>query len=165
MAMYSIRLDGDTRAMLRRIRSFSEIDKRASMRHWLRARASRRWNGSSRAKARDGRRWKTSIRAAQEGGKTLIQSAQLRNSIHAKSDTSGFALGTNVKYAATHQFGEPGRTIRARKKKALRFQVGGKWVTKKQVRITIPARPFLGLSEDDMQEMKATVEEFIQKED
>ncbi len=67
--------------------------------------------------------------------------------------------------AATHQFGEPGRTIRARKKKALRFQVGGKWVTKKQVRITIPARPFLGLSEDDMQEMKATVEEFIQKED
>ena len=47
----------------------------------------------------------------------------------------------------------------------LRFQVGGKWVTKKQVRITIPARPFLGLSEDDMQEMKATVEEFIQKED
>ena len=102
---------------------------------------------------------------AQEGGKTLIQSAQLRNSIHAKSDASGFALGTNVKYAATHQFGEPGRTIRARKKKALRFQVGGKWVTKKQVRITIPARPFLGLSEDDMQEMKATVEEFIQKED
>lgn len=71
----------------------------------------------------------------------------------------------DVKYAATHQFGEPGRTIRARKKKALRFQVGGKWVTKKQVRITIPARPFLGLSEDDMQEMKATVEEFIQKED
>ena len=109
--------------------------------------------------------WKTSIRAAQEGGKTLIQSAQLRNSIHDKSDASGFAVGTNVKYAATHQFGEPGRTIRARKKKALRFQVGGKWVTKKQVRITIPARPFLGLSEDDMQEMKATVEEFIQKED
>ena len=48
---------------------------------------------------------------------------------------------------------------------SLRFQVGGKWVTKKQVRITIPVRPFLGLSEDDMQEMKATVEEFIQKED
>lgn len=122
--------------------------------------------GTVQAEQRPGRRrWKTSIRAAQEGGKTLIQSAQLRNSIHAKSDASGFAVGTNVKYAATHQFGEPSRTIRARKKKALRFQVGGKWVTKKQVRITIPARPFLGLSEDDMQEMKATVEEFIQKED
>ena len=165
MAMDSIRLDGDTRAMLRRIRSFSEIDKQginAALAEGARESTLERFKQS---KGPDGRRWKTSIRAAQEGGKTLIQSAQLRNSIHAKSDTSGFALGTNVKYAATHQFGEPGRTIRARKKKALRFQVGGKWVTKKQVRITIPARPFLGLSEDDMQEMKATVEEFIQKED
>ena len=162
---YSIRLDGDTRAMLRRIRNFSEIDKQginAALAEGVRESTLERFKQS---KGPDGRRWKTSIRAAQEGGKTLIQSAQLRNSIHAKSDTSGFALGTNVKYAATHQFGEPGRTIRARKKKALRFQVGGKWVTKKQVRITIPARPFLGLSEDDMQEMKATVEEFIQKED
>ena len=154
MAMYSIRLDGDTRAMLRRIRSFSEIDKQginAALAEGARESTLERFKQS---KGPDGRRWKT-----------LIQSAQLRNSIHAKSDTSGFALGTNVKYAATHQFGEPGRTIRARKKKALRFQVGGKWVTKKQVRITIPARPFLGLSEDDMQEMKATVEEFIRKED
>ena len=156
MAMYSIRLDGDTRAMLRRIRSFSEIDKQginATLAEGARESTLERFKQS---KGPDGRRWKTSIRAAQEGGKTLI---------HAKSDASGFAVGTNVKYAATHQFGEPGRTIRARKKKALRFQVGGKWVTKKQVRITIPARPFLGLSEDDMQEMKATVEEFIQKED
>ena len=149
MAMYSIRLDGDTRAMLRRIRSFSEIDKQgitAALAEGARESTLERFK---QRKGPAGRRWKTSI----------------RNSIHAKSDTSGFALGTNVKYAATHQFGEPGRTIRARKKKALRFQVGGKWVTKKQVRITIPARPFLGLSEDDMQEMKATVEEFIQKED
>ena len=135
------------------------------MRRWLRACASRRWNGSSRAKARTGADGRPPSAPHRRAARRLIQSGQLRNSIHAKSDTSGFALGTNVKYAATHQFGEPGRTIRARKKKALRFQVGGKWVTKKQVRITIPARPFLGLSEDDMQEMKATVEEFIQKED
>ena len=107
MAMYSIRLDGDTRAMLRRIRSFSEIDKQginAALAEGARESTLERFKQS---KGPDGRRWKTSIRAAQEGGKTLIQSAQLRNSIHAKSDTSGFALGTNVKYAATHQFGEP----------------------------------------------------------
>lgn len=135
------------------------------MRHWLRARASRRWNGSSRAKARtgaDGRPPSAPHRRAARRSSSPRSSATPST---AKSDTSGFALGTNVKYAATHQFGESGRTIRARKKKALRFQVGGKWVTKKQVHITIPARPFLGLSEDDMQEMKATVEEFIQKED
>ena len=108
MAVYSIRLDGDTRAMLRRIRSFSEIDKQginAALAEGARESTLERFKQS---KGPDGRRWKTSIRAAQEGGK---------------------------------------------------------WVTKKQVRITIPARPFLGLSEDDMQEMKATVEEFIQKED
>ena len=116
-------------------------------------------------RAPDGRRWKTSIRAATTGGKTLIDSSQLRNSIKAKSDASGFAVGTNVKHAATHQFGEPGRTIRAKKAKALRFQVGGRWVTKKQVKVSIPARPFLGLSEDDMQEIKATVEDFVGRED
>ena len=122
MAMYSIRLDGDTRAMLRRIRSFSEIDKQginAALAEGVRESTLERFKQS---KDPDGRRWKTSIRAAQEGGKTLIQSAQLRNSIHAKSDASGFAVGTNVKYAATHQFGEPGRTIRVNRKKALRFQ-------------------------------------------
>lgn len=113
------------------------------------------------SKGPDGRRWKTSVRAAQEGGKTLVQTAQLRNSIKVKSDETGFAVGTNAKHAATHQFGEPGRTIRARRAKALRFQIGGRWVSKKQVRIKIPARPFLGLSEEDMQDLKATVEDFI----
>ena len=76
MAMYSIRLDGDTRAMLRRIRSFSEIDKQginAALAEGARESTLERFKQS---KGPDGRRWKTSIRAAQEGGKTLIQSAQ-----------------------------------------------------------------------------------------
>lgn len=110
-----------------------------------------------------GDRWETSIRAATEGGKTLVQTAQLRNSIRSKSDASGFAVGTNVKHAATHQFGDE-RTIRARRAKALRFQVGGKWVSKKQVRVSIPARPFLGLSDDDLEEIKGTVEDFVSRE-
>lgn len=163
--MYSIRLEGDTRAMLRKIRSFSEIDKKsinAALAEGVRESTIERFK---QGKGPDGRKWKTSIRAANEGGKTLVQTAQLRNSINSRSDASGFAVGTNLKYAATHQFGEPGRTIRARKKKALRFQVDGKWVSKKQVTIRIPARPFLGLSDDDMQELKATVEDFIQGED
>ena len=40
--------------------------------------------------------------------------------------------------------------------------MGGRWVTKKQVKVSIPARPFLGLSEEDMEEIKATVEDFIE---
>ncbi len=162
--MYDIRLEGDTRAMLRRIRSFSEIDRRsinAALAQGVRESTLERFRQS---KGPDGRRWKSSKRAILEGGKTLVKTAQLRNSIHARSDASGFAVGTNAKHAATHQFGEPGRIIRARRKKVLRFQYNGKWVSKKQVRVKIPARPFLGLSEEDMQEMKATVEDFIGRE-
>ena len=81
------------------------------------------------------------------------------------ADASGFAVGTNAKHAATHQFGDQGRTIRARKAKNLRVQVGGQWVSKKQVKVNIPARPFLGLSDEDMQEIKATTEEFIGRDD
>lgn len=151
--------------MLRKIRSFSEIDKRsinAALGEVARESTLERFKRST---APDGRKWRTSIRAAAEGGKTLIQTSQLRNSIRVKSDATGFAVGTNAKHATTHQFGESGRTIRAKRAKALRFQVDGKWISKKQVRVTIPARPFLGLSDDDMQEMKATVEEFISRED
>ncbi len=163
--MFDIRLQGDTRAMLRRIRYFSEIDRRsinAALAEVVRDSTLERFR---QGKEPEGRRWKTSIRAANEGGRTLIKSAQLRNSIHARSDASGFAVGTNVKHAATHQFGEPGRTIRARRKKALRFRINEHWVSKKQVRIQIPARPFLGLSDEDMQEIKNTVEDFIARED
>ena len=162
--MYDIRLEGDTRAMLRRIRSFSEIDRRsinAALAQGVRESTLERFR---QGKSPDGRRWKSSKRAILEGGKTLVKTAQLRNSIHARSDASGFAVGTNAKHAATHQFGEPGRTIRPRRKKVLRFQYNGKWVSKKQVRVKIPARPFLGLSDEDMQEMKATVEDFIGRE-
>lgn len=163
--MYSIRIEGNTRAMLRKIRSFSEIDKKsinAALAEGVRESTLERFKQS---KDPSGKKWKTSIRASSENGKTLIQSSQLRNSINSVSDATGFAVGTNAKHAATHQFGEPGRTIRARKKKALRFMVDGKWVSKKQVRIRIPARPFLGLSDEDMREIKATVEDFIAQED
>ena len=158
----SIRLDGDVSALLRRMRAYSELDRKnlnAALAESARESTLERFR---RSKGPDGRRWKPSIRAATVGGKTLIDSAQLRNSIKSYSDEKGFAVGTNVKHGATHQFGEPGRTIRAKTRKGLRFQVGGRWVTKKQVKVSIPARPFLGLSEEDMEEIKATVEDFIE---
>mgnify|MGYP000010694619 CR=1 FL=1 len=61
--------------------------------------------------------------------------------------------------------GDKGRTIRAKRAKNLRFQVGGQWISKKKVKVNIPARPFLGLSDEDMQEIKATTEEFIGRDD
>lgn len=165
MAGISVRLDGDTRRLLKRMKDFSELDKKhinsASGMAAKESTLERFKQGRDPA----GKLWKPSKRAAAEGGRTLVETATLRNSIHMRSDVSGFALGTNLKYAATHQFGDPGRTIRARKSKALRFQVDGKWISKKAVRIKIPARPYLGLSDDDLQEIKGTVEDYIARED
>ena len=163
MAGTSIRLDGDVSALLRRMRAYSELDRRglsAALAQSARESTLERFRQS---RDPSGKRWKTSIRAEATGGRTLIDTAQLRNSIKAYSDDKGFAIGTNVKYAGTHQFGVSNRTIRAKSRKGLRFQVGGRWVTKKQVKVKIPARPFLGLSEEDMQEIKATVEDFIER--
>lgn len=162
MAGTSIRLDGDVSALLRQMRRYSEIDRKnlnAALAESARASTLERFRQS---RSPEGRRWTTSVRAATTGGKTLVDSAQLRNSIKSYSDEKGFAVGTNAKHGSTHQFGDKGRTIRAKTSKGLRF-VGknGKWVTKRQVTVKIPARPFLGLSSEDMDEIKATVEEFI----
>ena len=57
-------------------------------------------------------------------------------------------------------------TIRAKTSKGLVFRIDGKWIRKRQVtvKVKIPARPFLGLSEDDMQEIKATLEDALGEE-
>lgn len=165
MSDYSIRLEGDVTRLLRKMRSLADVDKKklnATLAEDTRNATLDRFKHS---RGPDGKRWKTSVRASSSGGKTLIQSAQLRNSIKTKSDATGFAVGTNVKHGATHQFGEKGRTIRAKTAKALRFQAGGQWVTKKAVRYKVVARPYLGFSDDDQQEMKRTVEDFFSRED
>ena len=71
---------------------------------------------------------------------------------------TGAAVGTNTIYAATHQFGAEDRTIRAKKGKYLRFQTGNGWVTVEKVTVNIPARPFLGISEEDQKEIREEFE-------
>jgi len=164
MSGSSIRLDGDTSRLLRKLKSFSDIDKKKINNVLGEAMVTSTNERFKLGKDPQGRKWKTSIRAEEEGGKTLIKSAVLKNSIHSQADASSFAVGTNVKYGATHKFGDK-RTIRARNKKTLRFKVDGQWISKKKVTVNIPARPFLGLSDDDMREIKATVEDIMGKED
>lgn len=92
--------------------------------------------------------WPQSLRARLESGRTLIDSARLMQSITSNATDSGVEAGTNVIYAAIHQFGG---TVRAKTAKGLRFRIGkGKdapWATKQSV--TIPPRPFLGVDEGD----------------
>lgn len=88
------------------------------------------------------RPWKPSRRAEAVGGQTLRKSGRLQRSMTARSalktDPQGFEVGTNVRYAATHQYGA---TIVPKAKKALRFRVGRAWVQTR--RVVVPARPFI----------------------
>lgn len=83
-----------------------------------------------RERAPDGTPWLKSARAIAEGNRTLTDTGRLRGSIEYTLTDSGrgVEIGTNVVYAAIHQFG--GRAGRERRAK-------------------IPARPYLGVDEHD----------------
>ena len=99
----------------------------------------------------EGKKWKPSIRAGMEsGGKTLTQSGKLKTHIRKRVSGSGLAVGTNDIKAATHQFGDT-RTIRVKNRAS-------------SIRISIPPRPFLGISEADEQDIRETLEEILEGE-
>ncbi len=73
----------------------------------------------------------------------------------ARGDTAEW--GASWEFAAVHQ---DGMTIKA-KGKALRFQIGGRSVSVSEV--TIPARPFVGMSETNEREMIRIVEAWVRR--
>ena len=97
-----------------------------------------------------------------DSGKTLTKTTQLKTSIRSEVSDSGLAVGTNDIRAATHQFGDE-RTIRAKNKKYLTFKIGGQWKRVASVKVSIPPRPFLGISEEDEQDIKDTLEEIFEE--
>jgi len=89
----------------------------------------------------DGEPWPQSRRAAEQtkvrdgvlvSGKTLVNFGHLRDSITYRAGPSSVEIGSNLVYAAIHQFG--GRAGRGK-------------------RLTLPARPFLGINQEDEQEI------------
>jgi len=105
----------------------------------------------------EGTPWKPSVRASTRGGTTLIDKGRLRDSITHDADDAKAVVGSNLIYAAIHQVGG---VIRAKGGGFLKFNIPG--VGWRQVRqVTIPARPYLGVSEDDRTDMGAQVERFI----
>jgi len=73
-------------------------------------------------------------------GKVLQMRGELASSISSKYDDKSAVVGTNKKYAAIHQFG--GKAGRKNK-------------------VDIPARPFLKLEKDDLEEIKRKIIEYI----
>lgn len=108
-------------------------------------------------KAPDGQPWKElSTDYAQtkprNRHKILTLRGNLRRYIRWQADATSVQIGTNTKYAAIHQFGG---TIRPKKGKALAF--GGEVVSS----VAIPARPYLGISTQDQQEIHAIIKEWV----
>lgn len=104
-------------------------------------------NAFERSQSPDGIPWPPSI-AADEGRRTLIDKGRrggLMGSFSYQADEAGVVYGTNILYAAIHQFGG---TIVAKKAKALRFRIGKRWLQVQKV--TIPARSFIGASDRDV---------------
>lgn len=106
--------------------------------------------------------WPISRRAAEQGGKTLVDRGNLEGSIRyevrpGQLEVGVDGVGASSKFARVHQFGAVIRPVNA---ESLRFQLpGGAWVFAQEV--TIPARPFLGVDEDDKRDMREVGIEYL----
>lgn len=105
--------------------------------------------------------WPRSFAARQRGGQTLTDTARLRQSVVSRAGADTASVGTNLVYAAIHNFGgtvhHPGRTItlyrslkamragdwRFRRKKAATFASDHRVGAYDQ---TMPRREFIGWS-------------------
>lgn len=106
--------------------------------------------------APDGTKWKSSHRAENEGGQTLTDGGGLKGSIAYEATPSLVAVGSSKIYAAIHQFGGE---ITPKSAKALAFKVGEQDVFAQKVEI--PAREYIGINEDDIEEARETIQAFI----
>ncbi|MBL8500039.1 MAG: phage virion morphogenesis protein [Nitrosomonas sp.] len=121
--------------------------------------------------APDGTAWKPSLRAKKTGTKTLIDTSRLVRSITRESGDDFAEWGSNVIYAAIHQFG--GEINKAAQSRMVRHRTDAKggllrnkdglliFANKKHKRavtrwfeqgwhtISMPARPYLGINQQD----------------
>ena len=125
----------------------------------------------------DGEPWKPSLRALEEGGQTLTDTGRLRASITHNADRSGVEWGTNVAYAATHQFGA--RIRRSGGLRTLAFgardaagrrrfarRAGARSLLDVHVgpyTIEVVARPFLGVSDADERAILRIVGDWLER--
>lgn len=87
----------------------------------------------------DGAPWRPSARAAEQDGRTLVDKGHLRDSIQHIASSDEVVVGSNVIYAAIHQLGS-GDLERPK---------------------NIPARPFLGVDDEDGDAIVDIVRRFL----
>lgn len=108
--------------------------------------------------------WPVSRRAAHDGGKTLVDKGNLESSIRFETrpgqlEVGVDGVGASSKHAASHQFGV---TIYPVTATALKFKLpDGSFRTVDHV--TIPARPFVGMDDEDKADMKLEAVEYLRR--
>lgn len=125
----------------------------------------------------DGTPWKPSRRVLRQGGQTLVDSARLLRSITHQANASSAEWGTNVRYGGIHQFGGVIERLAKSSWLRLRTDAAGRLLRHKDHRnlavfarathkraverrytvgahkITMPARPYLGVNAEDGREI------------
>lgn len=102
--------------------------------------------------APDGSAWKPN----RAGTPILFASGSLEESIQYRATLDRVLVGSSKPYARIHQFGG---VIKAKNGRALAFKSGGDTYFRQSV--TIPARPYLGLSAANVEELESVVADFI----
>jgi phage virion morphogenesis protein len=117
MAIFNIKIDDrEVLATLDKI-----IAKAKERRPLMKTISNIMWHAVEQNFQEEGRptRWKKSKRAIKQGGKTLQMRSRLVTSFHPSSDNNTAMVGTNVVYAAIHQFG--GTTKQAARMRIMHF--------------------------------------------
>jgi phage virion morphogenesis protein len=119
--------DSKVQAMLQRLIAFGSHPRKAMEDIATYGESSTRQRFADQA-GPDGAAWLPSQRVQEKGGKTLIKDRHLLDSIVSSAGDNGAEWGSNLIYAAIHQFG--GQAGRGRK-------------------VEIPPRPYLGINSED----------------
>ncbi|MBB2685150.1 UNVERIFIED_ORG: phage virion morphogenesis protein [Rhizobium etli] len=109
----------------------------------------------------DGQAWQTlntGYAETKRNSRILTESGRLRDSINSQASNDEVRVGTNTIYAAAHQFGAE---IKPKTASHLYFRIGGHLVVVDSV--TLPARPFLGISDDDETSIAEIVFDFVDR--
>lgn len=109
----------------------------------------------------DGQAWQTlntDYAATKRNSRILTESSRLRDSINDQAGQDEVRVGSNVIYAGVHQ---EGATIEPKNGDYLWFRIGDRLIRAKSV--TLPARPYLGISADDESAIAEIVFGFVER--
>lgn len=155
-----VKIEGDIKALKKTLKKLTDFDYKGLNTELGQAIRSSTLKRFKDQRDPEGKKWEPSRRVLESGqtlkgswkDRILIDKGILKKSIKDKATDQGVAIGTNLVYARIHQYGG---VIRAKLKKSLKIATGGKFFLRKKA--VMPARAYLGINAEDMEEIKAIV--------